>query len=264
MTSPYEGVEKPRRKIHLIYRDNSLFKYTIPALVNGLSDDVDFEAHTFTAEQTEADISAWLREHASELEGQEILADDTTLYPLRNVVQTPLKVTNLDKIADKASIQALLGNDWSIKGIEGLPTHTEGKDNDIETTKTAFVKIIKKVLEGSESLPETVLVVKKNLSDHIPFKEMREEEIADTLKAWLVEAGLSADIIKFKDELPNRGAELDKLTDNKNLWILGDRHGNQIYPKPKSKVLLLPLASLFLSVKKDIKQAPEIMASLMR
>ncbi len=184
------------------------------------------ETRIFPKESDYEDIRQWALaiENIRSLNGRLIVTDETSQNGLKSAISTAqnfkildnfeVKQGYLDHICNRASGDAVLGRNWEMNFPYENP----------EGGKQSFIEVLNRVFERPENVPAQVTILFPRLADHwggINNKENAEAEVAEALKAMLIEAGLPNDRIIF-----DKQADFDTVSevDRPNNWILTDRH----------------------------------------
>ena len=251
--------ELEKKRLFLIYRDNELFQAQIAPIREALaSSDYQVIEQNFPAETTEQEIATWAQSQADQLRGVRFLTDDTFArsvpHDLRNQLDIPYSA-KLDEIMDQSAIRAVFGPGWA-KHEKKTGERDLGEDVNLDEGKELFTAMGKRIFENPENIPESVLILSENMSDHHPFSEFRPqtssfsaEKIADRKSAelvgqWLQELGIAQGQVKVESTYDQRENIGDKT------WVISDRHNGDDDRVKGGVKLRMPLADFFQTTSK--------------
>jgi len=203
------------KKTIIAYRENDLFNSYMSEIIEGAD-----EVKVFSRETTQEEIDAWRNQNI----------DDSVTYISDETCGVELgmdRIGILDDLFRVTAEMAILG------GVRRM-------DNDLENSGKAFQSIIKKVVE--KNAPGRIAIsVSRYLCSHQPFSSFSNStEVAEKIKAWLVEAGIPKGIIKL-----GYSKQDDDLREN---WVIYDRHDfiQEKYDRPEIALnMCIPVETLY-------------------
>src|SRR3989344_1153625 len=276
--------------VFVIYRENDLYEKYAPDVVTRLrAMDRRVEIQAFSRDVDVKERKRWAEEHKEEFKGKGLLLDGTCWGQLPDEGKgREYEKTGLDDLFDKVISKTIWGEilgenppgklgELLKEGLEFLDDGevSEGEIHDV------FVSLVKQILEQRENMPEKVYISPDRLLDHEPFRAWKkntermagktpyqiEKEVANEIKRWLIEAGISDQSIQVTDDVEEmivgdmRGLTISKRQEKikeamkelrTNTWFVSDRHyGRNIFeptennPIEQGKVLYLPLGSFY-------------------
>jgi hypothetical protein len=260
--SSVEQKEKEQLPILFVYRDNDLFREYIPEIIKNLQTwGRKVEAQVFPQGMETEKIKEWLESNQDILEGKDLVSDWTVANNITYELKRRLaeKGTGfkreLDTTFDFATKATILGEDVSEilsnfqrrkdelemirreqesheqsgKEKQGIKILEKELQKEELFLSAKFIEAITKIILEKDGMPKNVYLLRGGILDHPPleyvseeYSDEEEEKAAKLVREWLVNGGISGDVIQIKKDFDNY-LKQDILGKEKT-WLITDRH----------------------------------------
>lgn len=251
-----EQKEKEQLPILFIYRDNDLFEDHMPEIINNLQAwGRKVETQIFQQGTDTEEIEEWINSNQDSLVGKEIVSDGTVSMQISNDLKGDLKKKGamfgekLDSIFYSAAWRVISGNlreEVRNLDVDGLSEREQDQKRDSYRTEKGIERIFQNYFKRGGEIPKRFYILKKLLYDHEPFpfqeayleiqkakknypeqadkiREKYQQDAAETVKKWLLNAGIPENIIHI---VGNISKENENDLVQTETWFIRDRHND--------------------------------------